>query len=132
MSMICKCDRCDAIIKDKRKDGMALRVYDSADIIAGSSVKISADLCSKCVTELTNFLNEFPKVLSVTNSEEKSEEEKETYCTECPYFEYVAYDNYAWYGALCKKDAHDSPPGMYAIQSLHNRCPLKKEKTDEH
>ncbi len=70
MSMICKCDRCDAIIKDKRKDGMALRVYDSADIIAGSSVKIEADLCSKCVVELIDFLNEFPKVLSVTNKED--------------------------------------------------------------
>lgn len=78
MSLICKCDRCDAIIKDKRKDGMALRVYDSADIIAGSSVKISADLCSNCVAELTNFLSGANK----NRSEEKSEEEEETYCSD--------------------------------------------------
>lgn len=131
MSMICKCDRCDAIIKDKRKDGMALRVYDSADIIAGSSVKISVDLCSKCVAELKNFLNEFPKVLSVTDTETKSEDEEETYCTECPYFEDVVDDTRSWFGGLCKKDGHESSPSMYAIQSLHDDCPLKKQEDIE-
>lgn len=66
--------------------------------------------------------------------EEKSEEEEETYCTNCPYFEDVVDDTRSWYGGLCKKDGHESAPSMYAIQSLHKNCPLKKEKevTDEH
>lgn len=60
-------------------------------------------------------------------NEEKSEEEEETYCTECPYFEDVVDDPRSWYGGLCKKDGHKSSPSMYAIQTLNNDCPLKKE-----
>lgn len=63
--------------------------------------------------------------------EEKSEQEgsnteEETYCTECSYFEDVIDDSRSWFGALCKKDGHESAPSMYAIQSLHNDCPLKR------
>ena len=63
-------------------------------------------------------------------SDEKSEEEEEIWCTECPYFEDVMDDPRYWFGGLCKKDGHESAPSMYAIQSLHNDCPLKKEKED--
>lgn len=70
--------------------------------------------------------------IKVAESEEKSEQEgeekEEIYCTECPYFKDVADDANNWFGALCKKDGHKSAPSMYAIQSLHNDCPLKKEE----
>lgn len=54
-------------------------------------------------------------------------EKEEIYCTECSCFEDVVDDAREWFGALCKKDGHEAPPSMYAIQSLHNNCPLKKE-----
>lgn len=66
--------------------------------------------------------------------EEKSEEEdkkEEVYCTECPYFEEVVGKSGDWFGASCTKDGHESSPSMYAIQSLHNDCPLEKEKEKE-
>ena len=64
-------------------------------------------------------------------NKEKSEEEeteKEIYCTECSHFEDVVEDGRSWYGALCNKDGHESAPSMYAIQSLHENCPLKKKE----
>ena len=60
-------------------------------------------------------------------SEEKSEEE-EIYCTECGHFEDIADDARSWFGARCKLDGHESAPSMYAIQSLHKYCPLKKKE----
>ena len=50
-----------------------------------------------------------------------------TYCTECPYFTDVIYEDEGWYGARCKKDGHSTEPSMYAIESLHNDCPLATE-----
>ena len=62
---------------------------------------------------------------------EKSEEKEEIYCTECPDFEDIVEDGRSWFGALCKKDGHESAPSMYAIQCLHNDCPLKKKESEE-
>lgn len=52
--------------------------------------------------------------------------EEEIWCTECPYFKDIVDDARDWFGALCTKDGHESSPSMYAIQSLHNNCPLMK------
>ena len=62
--------------------------------------------------------------------EDKKEpqEDEEIWCTECPYFKDIEDEwDRDWFGALCTKDGHESAPSMYAIQSLHNNCPLKKE-----
>lgn len=61
----------------------------------------------------------------------KAAEKEGIYCTECPCFEDVVDDSRVWYGALCKKDGHESAPSMYAIQILHNNCPLKKKEVEE-
>ena len=56
-------------------------------------------------------------------------EDEEIWCTECPYFKYVADDmDDSWYGAKCNKDGHESSPSMYAVQSLHDDCPLKRKE----
>lgn len=60
-------------------------------------------------------------------AEDKSEE-KEIYCTECGHFEDIVDDSRSWFGARCKLDGHESAPSMYAIQSLHDDCPLKKKE----
>ena len=53
---------------------------------------------------------------------------KELWCTECPYFRYIADDmDDSWYGTKCDKDGHEASPSMYAVQSLHNDCPLRNE-----
>ena len=49
------------------------------------------------------------------------------YCTKCPYFEDIIYDEESWFGARCKKDGHSTMPSMFAIKSLHNHCPYKAE-----
>lgn len=57
----------------------------------------------------------------------KEEDEEVFWCTECPYFKYVADDmDDDWYGARCYKDGHEANPSMFAVQSLHDDCPLKK------
>lgn len=55
----------------------------------------------------------------------------EIYCTRCPYFTDIIYDEYSWYGAKCKKDGHTTMPSMYAIKSLHDNCPLIAESEDK-
>ena len=55
----------------------------------------------------------------------------ELYCTECKYFQDVIDNDREWFGALCTKDGHDVAPSMYAIKSLHNRCPFKSDDEDE-
>lgn len=56
-------------------------------------------------------------------------EDEEIWCTECPYFKYVADDmDDSWYGAKCHKDGHEANPSMYAVQSLHDDCPLKRKE----
>ena len=53
---------------------------------------------------------------------------EELWCTECPYFRYVADDmDDSWYGTKCDKDGHEANPSMYAVQSLHDDCPLRSE-----
>ena len=54
-----------------------------------------------------------------------------TYCTECPYFNDIIYEEEQWYGARCEKDGHSTSPSMYAIQSLNNNCPLTENKEDK-
>ena len=56
---------------------------------------------------------------------------KELWCTECPYFGYTGNPSDDWYGAKCDKDGHESNPSMYAIQSLHEDCPLRNEVEHE-
>lgn len=54
--------------------------------------------------------------------------DKELWCTECSYFRYVVDDmDDSWYGTKCDKDGHEASSGMYAIQSLHDDCPLRNE-----
>ena len=64
--------------------------------------------------------------------EKKKDKEEEVWCTECPYFRFVPDDmDDSWYGAKCNKDGHEANPSMYAVQSLHDDCPLKKEGKSE-
>lgn len=53
------------------------------------------------------------------------------YCTECPYFKYTNKDSDYWYGAKCEKDNHETQPSIYAIKSLHDRCPLTEGSEEE-
>lgn len=56
-------------------------------------------------------------------------EDEEIWCTECPYFKYTEdVLDHDWFGALCTKDGHEANPSMYAIQSLHDDCPLKRKE----
>ena len=74
-----------------------------------------------------NFIEKYIEGLKA-----ESEEDKEVWCTECPYFKYVADDmDDSWYGARCNKDCHEANPSMYAIQSLHEDCPLRNEVEHE-
>lgn len=52
---------------------------------------------------------------------------RKPYCTECPYFTDIIYDEDEWYGARCKKDGHSELPSMYAIKWLNKNCPLTSE-----
>ncbi len=90
-----------------------------------SSLNEFLDLRDKICTTSAEIKH---KLLRKELANEESEEEEEIWCTECPYFEDVIEDARNWFGALCKKDGHESAPSMYAIQSLHNDCPLIKEK----
>ena len=54
-----------------------------------------------------------------------------TYCTNCPYFDYVIYEGEQWYGARCKKDGHSTMPSMCAIRSLNNDCPLTVDEENK-
>ena len=61
-----------------------------------------------------------------------SEKDDKVYCTECPYFKYTKKeDSDRWYGTKCEKDNHEAQPSMYAIKSLHDRCPLTSSNTGE-
>lgn len=102
-----------------------------------ATYEITAELDLKKVIaesrEVAQALNEFADNLEqiekkyAEKPEEESEEDEEVWCTECPYFKDVTDTPGEWFGALCTKDGHEAGPSMYAIQSLHNYCPLKKE-----
>lgn len=86
--------------------------------------------------EVAQALNEFADNLERIEKKyvdlQESKEDKEIWCTECPYFMFVKDDNddIGYYGAKCHKDGHEADPSMYAIQTLHDDCPLKKESEE--
>lgn len=62
-----------------------------------------------------------------SNTSTDSEKDDKVYCTECPYFKYTKKeDSDRWYETKCEKDNHEAGPSMYAIEALHDRCPLRK------
>ena len=94
---------------------------------------ITCPVC-KYDNELDRVVVESPGEACPEESEDKPEEEtycSETYCSECEHFESIISSDSDWFGARCKLDDHESAPSMYAISSLNNACPLKKEETDE-
>ena len=56
------------------------------------------------------------------------DEKKELYCTECEHFDFTGDPEDNWYGTKCALDGHEHPGSMYAIEALHNGCPLKKRE----
>ena len=97
--------------------------------------KESCIICSECRHKINRWNEDMlycpycGKRHYFNKQEDKKEEE--IWCTECPYFKDVedVWDR-DWFGAKCTKDGHESAPSMYAIQSLHNNCPLRAKKEE--
>jgi hypothetical protein len=69
--------------------------------------------------------------MAIEALKEKYDVSKEIYCTDCQYFSYIGEPSDSWYGTMCCKDSHSANPSMYAIQSLHEDCPLRSEVEHE-
>ena len=97
-----------------------VKIYRIANLLRDNNM-INSSLWYAILDFKNEHFNEFEWV----------ESEDKKYCTECPYFTDVIYEDEQWYGARCKKDGHETMPSMYAIASLHNSCPYKAESEDK-
>ena len=114
-------------VQDDEYDNISDSTF--ADIAPGGSVFIHYHDWYMQLLEDRGYLKRPTSVNEAKQEkEEDTQKDEEIYCTECPYFKDIVDEDRDWFGAKCEKDGHESSPSMYAIRSLHNDCPLKKEE----